>query len=168
MVVVRFSKRMGAIRFHRTASHRRSPWCRGRARLGGRDCRNSNLPRSGPLDGELGIAPDKVGVGAFRLVCDCEAVAAAQHFFPENTKLLFGQLIADTAVDTRAERQVAAGILAVYPEGVGFLEYIGIAVAGDVSKYHFVAGFNGFSGQFGISGRGSPHVDDGGLPADGF
>src|ERR1700687_1244368 len=99
---------------------------------------------------------------------DLETKIPLLDFFPENPQLLLGQTIADTAVDTGAERQMLPRLYAVNDELVGALDLFLVAVSGDIPHHDLVALGDLAAGELDVIARGSAHVQHRRLIANDF
>src|SRR5689334_13697641 len=101
---------------------------------------------------------DEIRVQPLRRADDLKTKAAVQDFLPEDADLLFGEAVADAAVDTGAESEMLARLLAVDDELVGPLDLALVAIAGDVPHHDLVALGDPTAGEFGIAARGAAHM----------
>src|SRR5258708_32355174 len=84
-------------------------------------------------------AADEVRIEPLRRAHDLKAKTPLQDFCPENSQLLLGEPVADTAVDAGAKRQMLPRFCAIDDELVGALNLFFVAISRDVPHHHLVA-----------------------------
>src|SRR6476660_9265515 len=113
-------------------------------------------------------AADEIRIEALGRPGDLKTKVAVQYFLPENADLLFGEAVADAAVDAGAEGEMLARLGAVDDELIRAIDLGLIAVAGNVPHHDLVAFGDTTSGELDVVARGAAHVQHRRLVADDF
>src|SRR6185503_2321604 len=113
-------------------------------------------------------AADEIRIEPLHRTCDVEAQVALQDLLPENTQLLLGKPVADTAMDARAKGKMLPHLRPIDDELVSAFDLVVVAIAGDVPHHDLVALGDLLAAKLGIAPRGAAHVQHRRMIADDF